>query len=184
MTQEPEEGPQAARPRPADAVVRLVYDELRRLARAQLRRLRPGATLDTTALVHEAYLKLAERTALGPGERDHFLSLAARAMRQILVDYARRRAARKRGGDGRPALPLDAVELSSPAALAAEQLLALDQALERLARSDEQQAQVVECRYFLGLGDDDTARALGVSTRTVERQWVRARAFLRGQLGS
>lgn len=168
--------------RPADAVVRLVYDELRRLARAQLRRLRPGSTLDTTALVHEAYLKLAERTALGPEQRDHFLSLAARAMRQILVDYARRRAAHKRG-EGRPALPLLADELAAPAELGAEQLLALDQALERLARSDEQSAQVVECRYFLGLGDDDTARALGVSSRTVERKWVRARAFLREQLG-
>ncbi len=173
----------AGRPdRPADAVVQLVYDELRRLARAQLRRLRPGSTLDTTALVHEAYLKLAERTALGPEQRDHFLSLAARAMRQILVDYARRRAAHKRG-DGHPALPLPAGELASPATLGAEQLLALDQALALLARSDEQSAQVVECRYFLGLGDDDTARALGVSSRTVERKWVRARAFLREQLG-
>jgi RNA polymerase sigma factor (TIGR02999 family) len=163
--------------------VRLVYDELRRLARAQLRRLRPGDTLDTTALVHEAYLKLAERTALGPEQRSHFLSLAARAMRQILVDYARRRAALKRG-DGRATLPLLATDLAAPASLEAERLLALDQALERLGHSDEQLVRIVECRFFLGLGDQDTAQALGVSTRTVERRWARARAFLRGQLES
>src|SRR5690606_4625849 len=165
-----------------DRLLRAVYDELHRLARSQRRYERPDHTLNTTALVHEAYLKL-----LGPSHRSfdnraHFFSAAARAMRQVLVDYARARRRDKRGG-GQQALPLSALasDPSDPNLLTDEraaEILDLDEALHRLARLDARQAQVVECRYFGGLSVEETAEAMGVSEATVKREWRTARAGL------
>jgi RNA polymerase sigma factor (TIGR02999 family) len=150
------------------------YNELRRLARAQLRRLRPGQTLTTTGLVHEAFVKLVQ-TPVDTLDRAHFLSLAARAMRQILVDYARQRGSMKRGGGGPPpALDPDAI----PVEAIAGELLEIDQALTRLAALDERLARVVEWRFFGGLTEEEVAEALGVTPRTVRRDWEKARAFL------
>lgn len=161
----------------------LVYDELRAIARRELRRRSAGGTLDTTALVHEAYLKLANRRCVRPADRAHFLGIAARAMRQVLVDHARRHAAAKRGGgdvcvtfdDGAMAAPLAADER-------ADTLLALDEALTRLAALSERLGRVVECRFFGGLSEQETADALGVTARTVRRDWVKARAWLHREL--
>lgn len=160
-----------------DGAVALVYDELRRLAHAQLRRERPGHTLDTGALVHEAYLRLGDGRGAAWEGRGHFLAVAAAAMRRVLVDHARRAHAAKRGGAAHP-LPLDDAALASAAALPDERLLALDDALARLAALDPRQARVVECRYFGGLTEEETARALGMGLRTVKRDWARARAWL------
>jgi len=154
------------------------YDELKRLARGQLRRLRPGQTLTTTALVHEAFVKLAQGDVEAQ-DRVHFLSLAARAMRQILVDYARQRGAKKRGGDRRPSsLDPDAIAV---AALTGE-LLDIDEALTRLESLDERLARIVECRFFGGMTEEEVAEALGVTARTVRRDWQKARAFLYREL--
>ncbi|HEX6900392.1 MAG TPA: ECF-type sigma factor [Thermoanaerobaculia bacterium] len=150
-----------------------VYDELRRLARLQRRRLAPGQTLETTALVHEAYLKLSVRP--GWNDDNHFYSSAARAMRQILVDYARQRTSLKRGG-GEAA---SALEEGRTADHQAVQTLALDLALRDLAAVDERLVRVVECRVFAGYSEEETAQALSTSLRTVQRDWVRARAWLR-----
>ncbi|MDF1504959.1 ECF-type sigma factor [Roseisolibacter sp. H3M3-2] len=162
-------------PPPADAAFGAVYDELRRLARRQLRREAAGHTLNTTALVHEAYLRLAEQRA-APVERGHFLSLAATAMRRILVDHARRHRAAKRGAGVR------AVTLDDADALAAddraELFVALDEALARLAALDARQARVVECRFFGGLTEEETAEALGIGLRTAKRDWAKARGWL------
>lgn len=167
-------------------LLRAVYDELRRLARAQRRAERPDHTLNTTGLVHEAYLKL-----LGPAHRTydhraHFFAAASRAMRQVLVDYARARRRDKRGG-GQAPLALDALpEPADPDALTdarAAEILDLDAALDRLARLDPRQARVVECRYFGGLSVEETAEALGVSEPTVKREWRSARAWLYAALG-
>ena len=159
-----------------DRAVALVYDELRGLAHAQLRRERPGHTLDTGALVHEAYLRLGDGRGPAWEGRGHFLAVAAAAMRRVLVDHARRAHAAKRGGAARP-LPLDEA-LARPAALPDDRLLALDEALARLATLDPRQARVVECRYFGGLTEEETAHALGVGLRTVKRDWAKARAWL------
>jgi RNA polymerase sigma factor (TIGR02999 family) len=154
------------------------YDELRRLARRQLRRLRPGQTLTTTALVNEAFVKLVQ----GPvqaADRAHFFALAARAMRQILVDYARRRASGKRGSGMRPAtLDADAI----PVDAIADEMLGIDRALTRLESLDERLARVVEWRFFGGMSEDEVAEVLGVTTRTVRRDWQKARAFLYREL--
>jgi RNA polymerase sigma factor (TIGR02999 family) len=158
----------------SDEMLPAVYDELRRLARLQRRRLAPGQTLSTTALVHEAYLKLSAR----PGrwnDDHHFFSSAARAMRQILVDYARRRTSLKRGS-GVAAEHLDEGRAADHQAL---RMLALDLALRELAAVDERLVRVVECRVFAGYSEEETARALSVSLRTVQRDWMRARAWLR-----
>jgi RNA polymerase sigma factor (TIGR02999 family) len=150
------------------------YGELRRLAHAQLRRLRPGQTLTTTSLVHEAFVKLV-RDPVAPVDRVHFLSLAARAMRQILVDYARQRGSLKRGGGVRPeTLDDDALAVAT----VADEMLAVDRALERLASLDERLATVVEWRFFGGMTEDEVADALGMTARTVRRDWQKARAFL------
>lgn len=159
--------------------VPVIYDELRRLAHRQRTRLRPSQTLDTTALVHETYLKLADRLAPNVAERGHVLAIAARAMRQVLVDYARERGAAKRGGDA-VVVPLD--ELSIAAAVEAEHLLRLDAALDRLAVEQPRAARVVECRFFAGLSEAETAGALRVSLRTVQRDWLEARAWLKSEL--
>jgi len=158
-----------------DRVLPLVYDELRRAARRQLRHERPDHTLHATALVHEAFLRLAH--GVRPEWRDsrHFLGIAARTMRQVLVDHARRRAADRRGGNAvRTELP----ELPGAPALPVEELIALDAALERLHELDGRLARTVELRFFLGLTEAEIARALGVTPRTVERDWVKARALL------
>ena len=175
---------QAAREGDRDAFDRLlprVYDELRGLARARLRRHRPGDTLNTTALVHEAYLRLADGSADGgtPGwaDRTHFFALAARAMRFVLVDVARERSAQKRGG-GTPDLPLtDALHISGPEA-DAHNLLTLDAALTRLAAQSERLAETVEMRFFGGMEHAEIAEATGRSVPTVKRDWRRARAWL------
>jgi RNA polymerase sigma factor (TIGR02999 family) len=168
-------------PRAAEQLLPLVYDELRKLAAQRLAQERPGQTLQATALVHEAYLRLVgpdpARTWDGRG---HFFAAAAEAMRRILVDNARRKQARKRGGDQRRAdLDLDAL-------VAPEHeidLLALDAALDRLAERDPQKARLVELRYFAGLTGDQAAAVLGISSSSVDRQWTYTRAWLRRELG-
>ena len=162
-------------------LVPLVYDDLRRIARGQLRRRRPGDTLDTTGLVHEAYVRLVDQSRASWRDRGHFFAVSAIAMRQIVVDHARRRMRVKRGGD-RVTVPLD--DVREPAAREAARILEIDEALERLARIDARLAQVVECRYFAGLTEEETAAALGVSVRTAQREWFKARAWLRQELGS
>jgi RNA polymerase sigma factor (TIGR02999 family) len=163
-----------------DRLVPLVYDDLRRVARGQLRRGIRGAVLDTTALVHEAWFKLSAGGDVAWQDRGHFLAVSARAMRQVIVDEARRRNAGKRGG-GQAGAALDESRLAS--AGDAFQVLAIDQALDRLAARGPRLARVVECRFFAGLGEEETAEALGVSLRTVQREWTRARAWLREDLG-
>lgn len=169
-------------PAGTDRLLPLVYGELRRIAHRQLAGESVGHTLSTTALVHEAYLRLAgQRTPWG--DRAHFFALAARAMRRILVDYARRHSALRRGAGGQP-LALDVAEDAGLLAgrQRAEELLALDEALARLAQLDPRLARVVECRFFGGLSEVETAEALGLSQRTVSRSWTLARGWLFAEL--
>ncbi|QOW25500.1 ECF-type sigma factor [Lysobacter sp. H23M47] len=161
-----------------DEVFARVYGALHRIARHHRSRWRGNETLNTTALVHEAYLKLVSSGA-SYESRSHFLATASSAMRQLLINYAQRHAAQKRGS-GNEALPLDDVLLVSPQR--SEELLALDEALDRLQLMDPRAAQVVECRVFGGLSAEDTAEALGVTRRTVSRDWSAARAWLYGEL--
>lgn len=167
-----------------DRIFDLVYAELRRRAHAQLARLRPGDTLSTTALVHETYLKLTDASHQTYRDRIHFFAVASRAMRQILVDYARRVTAEKRGGGA--AVLMDLEQVADPGR--PEQLVWLDQALNDLTRLDPRLARTVELRFFGGLSVEDTAEALGVAPRTVKRDWQKARALLyeavRGGSGS
>jgi RNA polymerase sigma factor (TIGR02999 family) len=162
----------------AAAVLPLVYDQLRELAAARLAAEAPGHTLDATALVHEAYLRL-----VGPADRQrwndgrHFYAAAAASMRRILVDHARAKRARKRGGGARRE-PLDAVAAPEPD----EELLALDEALVKLAARDPVKARLVELRYFGGLTGEQAAAALGVSPTTADRYWVFARAWLQAEV--
>jgi RNA polymerase sigma factor (TIGR02999 family) len=157
----------------------LVYDNLRRIAHRALQAERTDHTLGTTGLVHEAYLKLLDQTRIQYRDRGHFFAIASRAMRQILVDYARHRA-RKR--DGGRALNLDAGEVTLDQR--AEILLALDEALDRLTSLDPRLGQVVECRFFGGLSEEETAEVVGVTTRTVRRDWTKAKGWLREQLSA
>ena len=150
-----------------------LYDELHALAHLQIRRARPGETLRTTALLHEAYLKLARGAPVK--DRTHFFSLAARAMRQVLVDHARSHAALKRGA-GRPVATLG--DVASEVEADADELIAIDTALAKLQGANERLARVVELRFFGGLSVEETAEALDVSTATVKRDWRAARAFL------
>ena len=159
-----------------DALLPHVYDELRQIARARLRR-RPGETLNTTAVVHEAYLKLTAGETPPFRDRSHFFALAARAMRFVLVDYARDRAAQKRGGPGAD-LPLDEALAVAGDHADAHDLLALDAALDRLGALSERLAETVELRFFGGLTHDEVAEATGRSVPTVKRDWRRARAYL------
>jgi RNA polymerase sigma factor (TIGR02999 family) len=156
-------------------LIPLVYDDLRRIAHRRLAAERTGLTLDTTAVVHEAYLRLAERPGAGWRDRAHFFAVSARIIRHVLVDHARKRQSQKRGGDavriqvhdglpGEPQRPVD--------------LLALEEALNRLAVLDERLVRVVECRFFAGLDVAETAEVLASSRRTVERDWTRAKAYL------
>jgi len=161
-------------PEAMDRLYSLVYEELRRMAHRQLRAERPGHTLGTTALVHETYLRLVDPTRVELRDRAHFFGMAARAMRQILVDYARRYRALRRGGG------LRQVSLTEDAGVAerGETLLALDEALERLAVLNGRLSQVIEFRYFGGFTEEETAEALGITTRTVQRDWAKARGWL------
>ena len=170
----------AGRQQAFDVLLPLVYEELRAIARRHLRGSRPGASLDTLGLVHEAWIKLAAAERLTAEDRAHFLALCARAMRQVVIDAARSRAAAKRGAAARPQTlsenqPALASDLAS--------LLDLDRALDRLAATDERLVRLVECRHFTGLSEEETAEALGLSLRTVQRDWLRARAWLREALG-
>jgi RNA polymerase sigma factor (TIGR02999 family) len=164
-----------------DRLVPLVYEDLRRIARVQLRRRSASDTLDTGGLVHEAYLRLVDQSRASWRDRGHFFAVSAMAMRQIVVDHARRRTRLKRGGD-RPAVSLDAADAQEPGIREAEHVLEVDVALKKLAAIDPRLAQVVECRYFAGLTEDETAAALGVSVRTAQREWFKARAWLRDEL--
>lgn len=167
--------------RAADRLFPVVYEELRRIAHRHLRRERTGHTLGTTALVHEAYLKLVDISRVEWRDRVHFLSMAARAMRRILVDYARQHRAERRGGGVTP-LGLDEADLSVEAQ--ADELIALDEALTRLGGLSPRLVQVVEHRFFAGMSEEETAQALSVTGRTVRRDWVKARGWLRQALGS
>jgi RNA polymerase sigma factor (TIGR02999 family) len=165
-----------------DALFPLVYEELRAVAHRQRRRWRGDSTLNTTALVHEAYLKLVDQSRAGWESRAHFLATAARAMRHVLINYARDQQAQKRGGDS-PKLSLEALGERLEGHLAswndnAELLLALDAALEHLERVNERQSRIVECRFFGGMTIPETAAALGISTATVSRGWLTAQLRL------
>ncbi|HEV7991166.1 MAG TPA: ECF-type sigma factor [Gemmatimonadaceae bacterium] len=164
-----------------ERVFPLVYDELRRLAHAQLRREPDGHTLVTTELVHQAYLQLVGQSRVQWQGRSHFMAIAATAMRRILVDHARSYGSVKRGGLMRR-VPMDSVELATESR--AELLLALDEALERLRALDERQARVVECRFFAGMTEEETAEALGVNARTARRDWSKAKSWLYQELYS
>jgi RNA polymerase sigma factor (TIGR02999 family) len=163
----------------ADELFHRVYDELHRLANGQRRRWGGNETLNTTALVHEVYLKLVRQEGMSWSNRSHFFAVAARAMRHILINYAERQVASKRGS-GAVHLPLSDADLVSPGA--AEDLLALNDALHALAAVHERSCRVVECRFFGGFSIQETADALAVSTATVERDWSFASAWLRREL--
>lgn len=158
----------------------LVYDELRRVAHRQLQQWGPGHTLNTTALVHEAYIRLADGSSLSLSDRAHFFAVAARAMRYVLIDHARKHDAAKRGGAWQQ-VPLEDGQLRVEQRV--DTLLALDAALTRLADLNERLARVVECRFFGGMTDEETAAALGVSDRTVRRDWTKARLWLYAEIG-
>jgi RNA polymerase sigma factor (TIGR02999 family) len=163
----------------AQALVPLVYEELRRIAARLMRSEAPNHTLQTTALVHEAYLRLVQPQDGAWTDRAHFFAVAATVMRRILVDHARARKAHKRGGTA--PLPLElfdpAVSLEDP-----DRILAIDAALSRLAAIDERQCRIVELRVFAGMTVDETATALDISSRTVKREWQLAKAWLYGEL--
>jgi RNA polymerase sigma factor (TIGR02999 family) len=167
-----------------DRLIPLVYDQLRQVAHRQLGAEPTGHTLSTTALVHEAYLKLVDQTRVQWQDRAHFFAIASRAMRRILIDYARRHRAARRGGlpDGTRPTPVSLDDLEIPVADRAEALLALDEALDRLEQFDAELAQVVECRFFAGLTEVETAAALDVSQRTVAREWALAKGWLYQEL--
>lgn len=192
----PPDGNESPAPKPPDAqpgtnerlnrLFVLVQDELRRVAHRKLGAEREGHTLSTTALVHEAYLKLAKQQAVSWSDRGQFFALASQAMRRILVDYARRHR------HMRDRLHYDSTEATGDeaqhrrvhlaAAQRSEELLMLDDALDHLARYDERLARVVECRFFGGYTEEETAQILGVTARTVARDWVRAKAWLYREL--
>ena len=165
-----------------DDLLPQVYDELRRLAGRQRNRWEGDETLNTTALVHEAWFRLADQSSPNWQNRAHFLSVAAAAMRQILIDYSKRKHAAKRGG-GAPHLPLHELEAAllepgSSADVRDDILVALDEALRRLDRVNHRHMRIVECRFFAGMSVEETAEALSVSTATVKRGWSMAQAWL------
>jgi RNA polymerase sigma factor (TIGR02999 family) len=161
-----------------EELIPLVYEELHRMAERYLRNERPGHTLQPTAIVHEAYLRLIPRQTEDWQNRTHFFAVAAQSMRRILVEYARARQAKKRGGRGTHWL-LDTVVMTEPREV---DLIAVDDALLKLSALDGQQGRVVELRFFGGLTEDQVADVLGVSTRTVRRKWTLAKAFLYREL--
>lgn len=158
-----------------DRLVEKIYEDLRRLARVQRR----GSGLQTTALVHESYLKLARSASLDAKDRGHFFAVASSAMRQVVVDHAKAKLRDKRGG-GAHHTALDDHDPGASSQI--DTVLAVDQLLERLAETHPRTVQVVECRYFTGLSEQETADALGVSTRTVQREWLAAKKLLRAYL--
>lgn len=168
-----------------DQLMPMVYDQLRRVAHRQLDAEATGHTLSTTGLVHEAFLKLVDQTRTQWKDRAQFFAIAATAMRRVLVEYARRANAVRRGGasngEKHVRVALDDVEI--PVAERAEVLIDLDEALERLAVVDPRLAQIVECRFFAGLTESETAEALSVSQRTVAREWVVAKGWLLREIG-
>ena len=163
-----------------DRLLPFVYAELHRQASRYLRRERPDHTLQTTALIHEAYMKLIDQSEVQWQNRAHFFAIAAQTMRRILVDYARTRKREKRGGDDVKLQLDDAINVSSKEK--SIDLVALDEALNRLAEFDERQARVVELRYFSGMTEEETAEVLSISPATVRRDWNMAKAWLYGQL--
>jgi RNA polymerase sigma factor (TIGR02999 family) len=165
-------------PEAASELLPLVYDELRRLARAKMAREKPGQTLGATGLVHEAYLRLVGQNTVRPyRDRSHFFAAAATAMRRILIDNARRKQAAKRGGD-RLREPLELIAAPEDD----EELLALDQALDKLAEVEPQKAKLVELRYFAGLTGEQAAEVLEISPTTADRYWAYARAWLQAEV--
>ena len=159
----------------------LIYDELRRLARQQLQREPDGHTLSPTALVHEAYMRLIDYTRMEWTGRAHFMAVAATAMRRILVDHARGHRSAKRGGALRR-VSIDSIELGTEDR--AELLIAIDEALGRLKDVDARQAQVVECRFFGGMTEEETAQALGIGLRTAKRDWAKAKSWLHKEIAA
>ncbi|HEY7212297.1 MAG TPA: sigma-70 family RNA polymerase sigma factor [Bryobacteraceae bacterium] len=162
-----------------NALTPLVYNELRRLAQSYIHRERANHTLQGTALVHEAYMRLVDQRQVEWRNRNHFFALSAELIRRILVDHARAKMAGKRGGDQ---IKLSLEEGMEPAATGDVDLIALDDALELLARTDPQQSRIVELRYFAGLKIEETAEVLGVSPATVKRDWAVAKAFLKREM--
>ncbi|MBL8980884.1 MAG: sigma-70 family RNA polymerase sigma factor [Gemmatimonadetes bacterium] len=170
----------AGDPTALDALFPLIYDELKGIARAHLAREATGHTLGPTGLVHEAYLQLARRARLEASDRVHFLNMAAQAMRRILIDHARSRKRLKRGSGQRVELVEEIQALMTEGA--ADELVALDDALDRFAALNARGARVVELRFFAGLTLEETATALEVSLKTVQRDWLVARAWLRKEI--
>ena len=166
----------------AASLFAIVYDELRRLAASALRHERPDHTLQPTALVHEAYLRLSDEPDDRWRDRGHFVAVAALAMRRILVDHARSRNARKRTRDGTEAPQAASLDPAEPAS--GVDFVLLDRALARLATLDPRQAKIVELRFFAGLSVEETAEVIGAATRTVKRDWQSARAWLRREMAS
>lgn len=166
-------------PEALNSVFPLVYEELKRLASGRLRAEPAGHTLDTTALVHEAYLRLVDQQQARWRDKSYFLAIASTAMRRVLVDHARRHGAAKRGG-GQRRVSFDETDLATEER--AGMLIALDEALDRLARHDARRCRVVECRFFAGLTEEETAAALGMSLRTVKRDWAKAKSWLYAEL--
>lgn len=166
----------------AEDLLPYVYDELRMLARKYLRRERPGHTLQPTALVHEAYLKLVDQSKMDWQGRTHFFAVGAKVMRHLLIDHARGKGRAKRGGDRQKVTLAEGLTPSGGRDLDTEDLLALNDGLDRLAELDARQARVVELRFFGGLTVPEAALILGVSKRTVEGDWAHARAWLKREL--
>jgi RNA polymerase sigma-70 factor (ECF subfamily) len=173
-----QEGDQEA----ANQLVPLIYGELRRMAGALLRKERSGHTLQATALVHEAYLRIAGGEPAQWENRAHFFAIAAHTMRRVLLDYARRRRTGKRGGPGAQKVDIDAELLIAEDAL--EQVIAIDEVLERLAQIDPRQARLIELRFFAGLNVEEAAGVMGVSAITIKREWRSAKAWLHRELSS
>ena len=165
-----------------ERLVPLVYDELRQVARRQLNRESPGHTLSATALVHEVYLRLLQQRQLAADDRDSFLAIAAQTMRRILVDHARARRRLKRGGNERPIQLETGDDVPLLTDVEADEVLAIDLALERLAQIDERAHRVIECRIFAGLTLEETAQALSISSKSVQRTWTTALAWLRKEI--
>lgn len=163
-----------------DRLLPVVYEHLRDIAERALRRERPDHTLTPTALVHEAWLRLIELDRITWRDRAHFFGASAQIMRRVLISYARMRQADRRGGAARTLVPLESVVLA--AQTRPGDLLALDEALSRLEHLSERQARVVECRFFAGMGVEETGTALGISAATVKREWTAARAWLNREL--
>jgi RNA polymerase sigma factor (TIGR02999 family) len=165
----------AGEPSAQESLFPLVYEQLRRIAHRQMAGERPDHTLDTTGLVHEAYLKLVDQTRADWTDRAHFFAVASNAMRRILVDYARRYRTAKRGNAPLRVSLTDAMLVTEERAAT---LLAVDEALSELARIDRRLGSVVECRFFAGLTEEETAEVLGITARTVRRDWTKAKGWL------